>query len=1651
MQSEEGLTEEQHKGFLNKSQYWDKVIEDKATNIKECFEIAQEYLKASLKEGLTEKQRAGFLNKSQYWYKAAEDKATDIDGYFRIAQKYLHVSLMKGLTKKQSVSFLNKSQYWHESAENKATRIDGYLRIAQKYLNASEKVGLNDEQREKFLASAQSCFAKAEGKATLIDDHLRIAQKYLDALWRMNLNDEQRDKFLASAQSCLTRAEEDKETNIDDYLQIAQKYLNALWQMNLNDEQRDKFLASAQSCLTRAEGKATLIDDHLRIAQKCLDALWQMNLNDEQRDKFLASAQSCLTRTESKAASIYDYLQIAQEYLNASEKVGLNDEQRDKFLASAQSCLTEAESKAASISDYIQIAQKYLDASLKVELKNEQREKFLTSAKSYFTQAESKATSIYNYLQIAQEYLNASLKVELKNKLRHKFLTSAKSCFTEAKNKATNISDYLQIAREYLEAFSRKELKDEQRNKFLASAQSCFIKAKNNKATNISDYLQIARECLDISLKVKLKDEQRNEFFTFTLGCFTQAESKATSTDDYIQIAQECLNASLKEGLKNEQCDKFLASAQSCFTEAKNKAISIVDYIQIAQKCLNISLKVKLKDEQHNEFFTFTLGYFTKAENKATSIDDYIQIAQKCLDISLKVKLKDEQHNEFFTFTLGCFTKAENKATSVNDYIQIAQKCLNASLKEGLKNEQHNEFLTFTLSCFTQAESKATSTDDYIQIAQECLNASLKEGLKNEQRDKFLDSARSCFANVENKATSVNDYIQIAQGHLTTLKTEKNKQLCPKFLDQLKTWFKNFYWRGDLEVYQALDITKTYLDYAQLSKVKAEIRSNILQDVDDYWRDLIVRKGNILQSYKLGKLYLKISKNMTLDHQTRDSFLNQGLKIFSEATGKWDSDTVTDPIKAYNIGKTYLEIADLYKKSFRAKERSYALSQAEKCFERADQLGGVDPKKAYNQAKQYPWLMYHHQESIEEKIALLKKWLENTYGEYGYAYWLGEYQLESEGNRAKALQWFKKAFEERSEGSPVAAYHLGMIYASYAPYETRCKLISRQWFRQGEQSIQENIKKEWETKSLTENRNAYKYAYALKQLYKAQGKEIGELSDEIKTKALDYKKACQSRPLVKGVLEPLNLSHEPYECVVMGGGLTGILSAIHLANLRNVDNKPLFKVTLLEKEAHLMSGASMIAGRLHLGGEYPLNKATAQDCLYGASLFRLMIPYGYTDIPAVTYVIDNQTQIEAERSKDIKGLTAKKMNKRYQKRVVNPYTHFFSFVKNSTYESESFFGEPSDLARPLGANELNLNGFAGGIVTHEKGLNPAILGAYLEEQLKQAGVEVKCNQRVKEAKEKFYGYKVYTDNSKYRARLVVNGTWDNAMELDMNILSQEKQATYPDAQVHMRGMGIIDISQCTLPEIATKYKRKQKEKEGKGKEKAEENETEEVTLKERTAIFGLLGEQGGMFSPFNSQVGLVYWPSKEGSYIKSLTLKKDDPNGWEVVKRYEISDKEKQWRLEKILENLRQKYPYLEGATGIKLIVRPTLSYEEDLAKRPHTMVQVLGDRNWINAQSLKATFAPLTALEVIYHILENIESLGISEKSLPGDTHHARTWLRLMHNWMSNKELPSVDVYQGVILPELFCLPNNIDDQTLKDKARQWAKDHDLPEEIAN
>ena len=83
---------------------------------------------------------------------------------------------------------------------------------------------------------------------------------------------------------------------------------------------------------------------------------------------------------------------------------------------------------------------------------------------------------------------------------------------------------------------------------------------------------------------------------------------------------------------------------------------------------------------------------------------------------------------------------------------------------------------------------------------------------------------------------------------------------------------------------------------------------------------------------------------------------------------------------------------------------------------------------------------------------------------------------------------------------------------------------------------------------------------------------------------------------------------EKFDVAIIGGGYTGVFSALLLSRLKDANGDSALRVCLLERDEHLMNGSSLVPARLHLGGEYPKDPVTARQCLLGAMLFRQMMP-----------------------------------------------------------------------------------------------------------------------------------------------------------------------------------------------------------------------------------------------------------------------------------------------------------------------------------------------------------------------------------------------------------------------------------------------------------
>jgi len=130
------------------------------------------------------------------------------------------------------------------------------------------------------------------------------------------------------------------------------------------------------------------------------------------------------------------------------------------------------------------------------------------------------------------------------------------------------------------------------------------------------------------------------------------------------------------------------------------------------------------------------------------------------------------------------------------------------------------------------------------------------------------------------------------------------------------------------------------------------------------------------------------------------------------------------------------------------------------------------------------------------------------------------------------------------------------------------------------------------------------------------------------------------------------------EIAVIGGGLGGVTTALMLAK------DPHYHVTLIEAQPTVLNGACVSAGRLHLGGEYPLDSKTAHDCLLGAIIWKLLMPKNiYTPAPPMKFLLAQKTQEHGEKyPEDDKALTLDKYLTAYEK-IREEYERIF--FKNS--------------------------------------------------------------------------------------------------------------------------------------------------------------------------------------------------------------------------------------------------------------------------------------------------------------------------------------------------------------------------------------------------
>jgi glycine/D-amino acid oxidase-like deaminating enzyme len=269
-----------------------------------------------------------------------------------------------------------------------------------------------------------------------------------------------------------------------------------------------------------------------------------------------------------------------------------------------------------------------------------------------------------------------------------------------------------------------------------------------------------------------------------------------------------------------------------------------------------------------------------------------------------------------------------------------------------------------------------------------------------------------------------------------------------------------------------------------------------------------------------------------------------------------------------------------------------------------------------------------------------------------------------------------------------------------------------------------------------------------------------------------------------------DLPEERNTIAVIGGGYTGVISAILLAKLK------IFDVHLFEKDMVLMNGASAATARLHLGGEYLEDEKTAKQCLFSALLFRQMFPTEsiLADIQYIKFLtaMDSLEEISVEKIRT----QYKKLQSSYKKK----FDQLKELWQTSDEETGNrLFGDPSLFVEDAGIDPECIH-FAGGIKTKERGLQPISLGVMLEELLEQHGVILHLGCTVTKASysDENEGYNLFYKSQHSQnlfANYVVSAAWHRNNYLATKIGASSSP---PDTsqKVFLRAIGLFDVSRC---------------------------------------------------------------------------------------------------------------------------------------------------------------------------------------------------------------------------------------------------------------
>lgn len=421
------------------------------------------------------------------------------------------------------------------------------------------------------------------------------------------------------------------------------------------------------------------------------------------------------------------------------------------------------------------------------------------------------------------------------------------------------------------------------------------------------------------------------------------------------------------------------------------------------------------------------------------------------------------------------------------------------------------------------------------------------------------------------------------------------------------------------------------------------------------------------------------------------------------------------------------------------------------------------------------------------------------------------------------------------------------------------------------------------------------------------------------------------------------------EIVVIGGGLGGCLTALMLAK------NPQYHVTLVEAQDTLLNGASTIAARLHLGGEYPLHPKTSRDCLNGAAVWKLLMPDSiYTPVPPMKFLVARNTELVGE-------LTVDKYLKSYEK-IRQQYVKMCKKVAGKIHAStpdaankgldaayDTLFG-PADKGkffRQLTPEEYSHyhqgdTWIAGGFQSPELGLNIpkylTMIQKAIDEQVAAGNITVKMGCKVKPQgiSGKLGEFKVECmDGSIIEGSQVVQAAWQGGPEIMPPIVENKKKPA--DIHAFKRAMMLVELPEGFKTPPA----------------------------------FIMLGEDGGMLAPFNDKMALCYIPTAEAAYCKHEVLTSSNPSLSDDY--HHLTDTESRLRL--YLAAAKRRFPVLKDVEldKARLVFRDTLSFDDKLSARTNKFVKeaTTADLHLMGGMGL----LPLQSLQLIQQLATKVNS----------------------------------------------------------------------------